>query len=161
MISPWSVARYRSEAEADNYTAKTLLPDMAAAKAMGKAYLPVIFPGYSQSNRNVAQRLAPVSVNQIPRDCGLFYWRQVVDNVSSGANMLYGAMFDEADEGTSMFKAVPTADGAPVDGQFLTLDADGCKLPSGWYLGLSGAANSVLQGRAPLTTGMQVTDPGR
>ena len=49
--------------------------------------------------------------------------------------MLYGAMFDELNEGTAMFKMLPDAAEAPVQETppgytFVTLDADGCPLPS-------------------------------
>jgi len=35
------------------------------------------------------------------------YWRQVYDALGAGATMLYGAMFDEVNEGTAMFKMLP------------------------------------------------------
>ena len=40
----------------------------------------------------------------IPRRGGRFYWRQVERALQAGSTMLYGAMFDEVDEGTAMFK---------------------------------------------------------
>ncbi|MGA9740940.1 MAG: hypothetical protein WBQ33_10815, partial [Candidatus Binatus sp.] len=95
----------------------------------------------------------PIS-NQIPRQCGRFYWRQVYDALGAGATMLYGAMFDELNEGTAMFKMLPQASEVPVDGippgySFVTLDADGCPLPSDWYLSLAGAATAALHSGTP------------
>ena len=51
--------------------------------------------------------------------------------------MLYGAMFDEVDEGTAMFKVAASSRDAPTDAPFVTLDADGEPLPSDWYLRLA------------------------
>ena len=49
--------------------------------------------------------------------------------------MLYGAMFDEVDEGTAMFKVAATRADAPEDVPLVTLDVDGERLPSDWYSG--------------------------
>jgi hypothetical protein len=68
--------------------------------------------------------------------------------------MIYGAMFDEVDEGTAMFKLVASASDAPqrqAAPSFVTLDADGCRLPSDWYLRLAGAAAAMLRGQRPLS----------
>ena len=67
--------------------------------------------------------------------------------------MLYGAMFDEVNEGTAMFKLLPETAEAPLKGvargySFVTLDADGCRLPSDWYLRLAGAATAALHSGA-------------
>ena len=80
---------------------------------------------------------------------GRFYWRQVQNAMRLGSTMLYGAMFDEVDEGTAMFKLTETARAAPVEACFLTLDADGEAVPTDWYLRLAGEAQRVLLG-APL-----------
>jgi hypothetical protein len=65
--------------------------------------------------------------------------------------MIYGAMFDEVDEGTAMFKLAPTAAQLPVHGTFVPLDADGIKLPGDWYLRLADEAGKMLRGEIPLT----------
>jgi hypothetical protein len=57
------------------------------------------------------------------------------------------------DEGTAMFKLAPDAGSRPVEGDFLTLDADGRALPSDWYLSLAGVATEVFHGdRAPTSS---------
>ncbi len=68
--------------------------------------------------------------------------------------MLYGAMFDEVNEGTAMFKMLPRASEAPVRGippevSFRTMDSGGCHLPSDWYLRLAGAATAAVRSGAP------------
>ena len=52
--------------------------------------------------------------------------------------MLKIAMFDEVNEGTAIFKVAASKREAPDQGEWVTLDADGEKLPSDWYLRLAG-----------------------
>ena len=134
-----------------------LEPDQKAARALGVDYMPVIFPGFSWANLMRARQQPDKALfNQIPRRCGRFYWRQVYNALTAGASMLYGAMFDEVDESTAMFKVQPNAEQSPVRGissgtSFVALDADGCRLPSDWYLRLAGAATATLHdGTRPL-----------
>ena len=63
----------------------------------------------------------------------------------------FGAMFDEVDEGTAMFKLAPTPAELPAQGTFVPLNMDGINLPSDWYLRLAGAATRMLRGDSPLT----------
>ena len=78
--------------------------------------------------------------------------------------MIYGAMFDEVNEGTAMFKMIPDAAGAPVKGippgySFVTLDADGCALPSDWYLSLAAAATAAVHAGAPISPNLPLPLP--
>ena len=145
VISPWSVGRYGDNAGADNFTKNVIVPDLAAATRAGCDYMPVIFPGFSWHNLNSG------ALNQIPRRGGAFYWRQAFNAVNAGSAMIYGAMFDEMDEGTAMFKLAPTAGQLPAQGTFVPLDIDGGKLPSDWYLRLADAAGKMLRGEIPVT----------
>jgi hypothetical protein len=157
VISPWSVGRFSDDDTADAYRGAVLEPDQKAARALGVDYMPVIFPGFSWANLMRARQQPDKALfNQIPRRCGRFYWRQVYNALTAGASMLYGAMFDEVDESTAMFKVQPNAEQSPVRGissgtSFVALDADGCRLPSDWYLRLAGAATATLHdGTRPL-----------
>jgi hypothetical protein len=157
VLSPWSVGRFGDDAGADAYRHAVVEPDLKATRALGVDYLPVVFPGYSRANAARASGSSgKATVNSIPRRCGRFYWRQVYNALSAGAAMLYGAMFDEVNEGTAMFKLLPRAAQAPVQGissddSFVTLDAEGCHLPSDWYLRLAGATAVALRsGGRPL-----------
>jgi len=47
--------------------------------------------------------------------------------------MIYGAMFDEVDEGTAMFKLAPTAAETARPGTFVPLNIDGTALAQRWY----------------------------
>ena len=141
IISPWAVGRYGDDAGADNFRANLIAPDLATTRSLGLDYMPVIFPGFSWHN------LFPASpLNHIPRNAGNFYWRQAYNAVSAGCTMVYGAMFDEVDEGTAMFKLAPSAAELPVQGTFVPLNIDGTELPSDWYLRLGGAATRMLRG---------------
>ena len=151
VLSPWTVGRFGNDAAADAYRAASLVPDLAAATAAGKRYMPVVFPGFSWHN------LTGFPSNQIPRRGGAFYWRQVWNAVGSGATMLKTAMFDEVDEGTAMFKLAPTAAEVPTGPALVSLDADGRALPSDFYLRVGGAATALLRGDMPLSSAMPVT----
>jgi len=43
--------------------------------------------------------------DNIPRNKGEFFWKQIAGAIESGAEMLYVAIFDEIDEGTAIFKS--------------------------------------------------------
>jgi hypothetical protein len=163
IISPWFVGRFGNLAGADSWKTNHLIPDIAEAKRLGKDYLPVVWPGFSWANMHmvngVYQNTSSYYQNYIPRLGGSFYWRQICNSISAGATMLYGAMFDEVDEGTAILKACPKKSLAPSDGWWLTLDADGYNnLPSDWYLRLAGYAKRMLVNQIPVSCTMPI-DP--
>lgn len=140
IISPWSVGRYGDKAGADNFRATLITPDLLEVKKAGRDYLPVIFPGFSWHNLNQGP------LNQIPRNGGAFYWQQAYNAITAGCTMIYGAMFDEVDEGTAMFKLAATPARLPASGNFVPLNADGTNLPSDWYLQLANEVGKMLRG---------------
>ena len=71
VVQPWTVGRYRTAAQADEWRSNQLAPDLAELRRNGQLYMPVIFPGFSWHNLN---RDAPR--NEIPRERGRFLWRQ-------------------------------------------------------------------------------------
>jgi len=146
VLNPWAVGRYTNQDETNAYLQNVTIPDLKDTTAHGQEYMPVIFPGFSWAN------LYPGSpLNQISRQCGRFYWRQAYNVVSAGTHMIFAAMFDEVDEGTAMFKLAPTRDQLPVDAKLVPLNADGCDLPSDWYLRLGAETGRMLRGETPLT----------
>jgi len=151
IISPWSVGRYADDAGANTYRANVTVPDLADCNAHGIDYLPVVWPGFSWKN------LTGGPANQIPRNGGNFYWRQVYNGISAGCSMMYGAMFDEVDEATAMFKIAPTPADQPPNCNFVPLNVDGYNLPSDWYLRLANEAGKMLRGDIPLATTMPIT----
>jgi hypothetical protein len=145
VVQPWTVGRYRSAVQADDWRRNELEPDLAELAAHKQLYMPVIFPGFSwhNLNRNAAE-------NAIPRNGGEFLWRQAYNARAAGATMLKIAMFDEVNESTAMFKIAPRRSDAPEQGFWLTLDADGHELPSDWYLRLAGEITRAFHERKPL-----------
>ncbi len=149
VLSPWTVGRYRDEPTANKWMETCILPDMEECARLGIDYMPVVWPGYSYHNAN-----ADKIFNDKPRMGGRFYWRQVHNVLTASSTMVYNAMFDEVDEGTAMFKVSTSGSDQPLldDGRlFLSLDADGERLPSDWYLKLADYAGRALRKEIPLT----------
>jgi hypothetical protein len=141
-ISPWSVGRFRDQPGIAQFYRDQVTPDVAEARAAGIEYMPVVFPGFSWRNMH-----PDAPFNQIPRHGGRFLWRQIEAARAAGATMLYGAMFDEVDEGTAMFKVAPTRADAPNEVPTVTLDVDGVPTPADWYLRLAREAQLWLERR--------------
>jgi hypothetical protein len=146
IISPWAVGRYGTIATADDFRRNKTEPDLAEAKRIGVDYMPVIFPGFSWHNLAITRGQSQYATNQIPRDCGRFYWHQFFNAIDAGSSMVFTAMFDEVDEGTAIFKTVPSQTNLLSAPPFLSLDAEGCSLPSDWYLRLAGRGTEMLRG---------------
>jgi hypothetical protein len=140
ILSPWTVGRFRDAHGIDRFYAEEVAGDIAETRRLGIEYMPVVYPGFSWHNMN---RTTPF--NPIPRRGGHFFWRQVERALRARCTMLYGAMFDEVDEGTAMFKVAPSRREAPVERPVVTMDADGSELPSDWYLRLAREAQKRLQ----------------
>lgn len=155
ILSPWAVGRYSTLSGADNFKSTYIAPDRAECIARGIDYMPVVFPGFSWHNL----KGDPSPLNQIPRNGGAFYWRQIYNAVSTGCTMIYGAMFDELDEGTAMFKMAATPSELPVEGTFVPLNIDGQSLPSDWYLRVGDQASRMLRREIPLTNTIPIAPP--
>lgn len=139
VVSPWTVGRFTSRQDADQWNQKHTLPDLALLKKTGQAYAAVVWPGFSWKNLNGG------SANQIPREGGRFFWRQIYNAKKAGVSTLYVAMFDEVDEATAIYKVAENRTQVPDQGFWLTLDADGQTLPSDWYLRLAREAGRMLR----------------
>lgn len=148
IISPWTVGRYPDVAGAVRYARLVVAADVAEAARVGAELVPVVFPGASNHNQQgvVHPTVPPPALNRIPRRAGAFWWAQMKAFQEAGAKTVYGAMFDEVDEGTAMFKMAATTAELPVGPSLVPLDADGYGLPSDWYLRLAGAATLRLRG---------------
>lgn len=146
VISPWTVGRFHDNRSADHFAREVIESDMAETRRLGLRYMPVVFPGFSWHNlMTVRRNPTEFALNQIPRQCGAFMWRQVSNLLAAGAKTLYVAMFDEMDEGTALLPMTPTATQAPAGVPVVTLDAEGCVLPADWYLRIAGRASRALR----------------
>jgi len=143
MVSPWTVGSYKGVNEAADYQ-KDLKADHEYLSAKGIDYQPVLFPGFAWSNWNGGP------ANDFPRLHGDFLWQQFVNLRTLNIKNAYVAMFDEYDEGTAIAKAAENSDMKPTDQYFLTLDADGVKVSSDFYLRLVGDANRMMKGDTAL-----------
>jgi hypothetical protein len=143
VVMPWMVQRFTPllHNEMERYGAQ-VKRDLAWCSERRLDYAPCVYPGFSWFNLSKVEFGGRHPLNQIPRQQGRFYWNQIATAVSSGAKMLYVAMFDEMDEGTAIFKCANTP---PVGPQFC--DYEG--LPTDHYLWLTGKAGELLRGKIP------------
>lgn len=147
VLSPWMVGRFGDKPGALDYINRIGAPDIELTKSRGQKYLPVIFPGFSWKNlMNFYGQPERAIANQTPRMGGKFYWAQAYHWRSLGVDSFFGAMFDEVDEGTALFKTAPNKLSAPHSVYTLTLDADGFNLSSDWYLRVSKTVSSLIKG---------------
>ena len=129
----------------DNFLKNKVIPDINEAKKYSIDYMPVVFPGYSFYNNGMLHQKSQRILNEIPRQCGQFLWRQSTSLIRAGAAMLYGAMFDEVNEGTALMPTVTEQSQLPVGSKMLVLNQDGCNLPDDWYLRVSGKISNLLK----------------
>ena len=77
VVQPWNVGRYGTLDAVDRWKDDMLVPDVKLAAANRQLYMPVVFPGFSwynlMRNRNMPDKAV---LNQTPRRCGDFLWRQ-------------------------------------------------------------------------------------
>jgi len=140
VVSPWTVGRYATPEAARDHAESVWKGDIEWCAERGIEYLPVIFPGFSWHN------LHGGTLDQIPRLGGRFLWTQAFEARQAGADALYVAMFDEADEATAIFKCIdpPTRELAT---RFVGME----NLPSDHYLRLTGEIRRMIRDERPPT----------
>jgi glycoprotein endo-alpha-1,2-mannosidase len=139
IIRPWFVGRFNEQTYPP--FKNRIGEDLKWCKRNKLDYAPVVFPGFSWHNMHPESK-----VTRIDRDHGKFYWQQLVGAIDEGAEMIYIAMFDEIDEGTSIFK---TSNNPPVGpSKFENFEAD---IPGDYYLYLTGVAAKMLKKEIPLS----------
>ncbi|KAI0063256.1 hypothetical protein BV25DRAFT_466337 [Artomyces pyxidatus] len=151
-ISPWTVGRFSNQQEIDNFKNERVIGDFEFIaqweKDHGKHvdYVPVVHPG--GSGEHISRGQWPM--NGAPRAGGRFLWRQMYNMRKHGAQIMYGAMWDEYDEGTNFLPVVSQQHQIPHDEKdqfkFMALDVDGYVLPSDWYMRIAGYAAEALKG---------------
>lgn len=109
---------------------------------------PVVHPGFSWHNLATDYSPKPGSdqLNKDPRNNGNFLWTEVNEVVKVSPKSVYIAMFDEMDEGTAMFKLSESKADTPREREWVTLDIDGYKVPSDYYLRVASLATNVVRG---------------
>ena len=136
IVAPWFVGRYDGKEYPKFH--QTIADDIAWCKKNNIDYVPLAFPGFSWRNMN-----GP-NARTIDRENGNFFWQQVAGAKAAGAEMLYIAMFDEMNEGTSIFKCL-TKNNLPLNpkGFFVEIDDS---LGTDYYLWLAGQAANWFHG---------------
>ncbi|THG98080.1 hypothetical protein EW145_g7486 [Phellinidium pouzarii] len=157
-VSPWTVGRYHNEETVDRFAKEKVQKDIEALKnnTGGRKvdYIPVVFPGGSGFNLSQGKW----GLNEMARDGGRFLWRQVYNVRKAGVRIIYGAMWDEYDEGTAFLPVVSKKRELPKPGAFLALDADGYDLPPDWYMRICGFAGEILRGERQVHETFPVKD---
>ncbi|KAJ7744148.1 hypothetical protein B0H16DRAFT_1463368 [Mycena metata] len=149
-LSPWSVGRYSTSAEVENWAAERWEGDaeliakhneeIDLTRRAGRRvdYVPVVLPGGSGFNLSEGKW----AFNGIKRNGGKFLWSQIFH-----AKRLKGIFYSRYDEGTAFLPVVekkrllPQSETWP----FLALDEDGYDLPSDWYMRVAGFAAEGLR----------------
>ncbi|KAK7019734.1 hypothetical protein VNI00_017974 [Paramarasmius palmivorus] len=148
-ISPWMVGRLRNNVDVDTFADYTMKFDIELLRKRHEQgnrkvdYIPVVYPGFSGLNLSEGRW----GFNHIKRDGGRFLWKQIFNAKRLGVRTMYGAMWDEYDEGTAFMPVVEKARLLPDGGRypFLALDADGYDLPADWYMRICGFAAEGLR----------------
>ena len=141
IVHPWTPGRYNDLQSADQHKENYTIQDQKWCTENGLMYMPVVFPGFSWYNMKNGKD----KFNKIPRLKGAFLWRQFYNAIFSDVKAIYVAMFDEIDEGTSIFKI----DNNPPVGESKFLTYEG--LPSDYYLWQTGQAAKMLRKEIILT----------
>lgn len=153
VLSPWTVnsAEYidlleREDVDGTPFLKYTFQSELGNTSDLGQDYLPVVWPGFSWHNLKWNRDGVNYPLNEVKRNGGDFFLKQVRIAASAGVKMLYVAMFDELDEGTAMFKMAPTAEDMPEEPPLVSLDIDGYNLPRHHYLTLGRIASEEIRG---------------
>ncbi|KAK0440741.1 hypothetical protein EV421DRAFT_1712220, partial [Armillaria borealis] len=148
-ISPWTVGRYRSDEDIERFAETKMKGDMDLLKRQvengGRKidYIPVVLPGSTGFNLTEGRW----TWNDMKRKGGRFLWKQIFHAKRLGIRTMYGAMWDEYDEGTAFMPIVTKKSMLPQSDkyQFMALDEDGYDLPSDWYMRICGFAAEGLR----------------
>lgn len=134
IIMPWFVGRY-DEAGYEAYV-PLIKNDIEWCENNGIDYAPLVYPGFSWKNMCGDESFS------VPRNNGRFFQKQIDGAISSGAKMIYVAMFDEIDEGTAIFKCEKTVPLSENGSEFVPIDP---ALECDHYLRVAGAAATRLK----------------
>lgn len=148
-ISPWTVGRYSTDEEINRFAENNLKGDIDLLRRRADQghrkidYISVILPGSSGFNLSEGKW----AFNGIKRKGGRFFWKQIFHAKRLGIRTLYGAMWDEYDQGTALMPVVEKSRMLPESDKFsfLALDEDGFELPSDWYMRICGFAGEGLR----------------
>ncbi len=142
MIMAWMVGK----TAASNWP-KLYRDDLVYCNARGIDYQADVYPGTSFYNSD-----GTWVKNKIPRNHGDFMWSQFTGAKNAEVRSLYISMFDEMNEGTGILNCAEDEESVPAGNYFLTLDADGTKVSSDFYLRLVNDGIKMFKAQIPFTT---------
>ncbi|KAK0446545.1 uncharacterized protein EV420DRAFT_893381 [Desarmillaria tabescens] len=148
-ISPWTVGRYRSDEDIERFAETKMKGDIDLLKRHAENsgrkidYIPVVLPGSTGFNLTEGRW----TWNDMKRKGGRFLWKQIFHAKRLGIRTMYGAMWDEYDEGTAFMPIVAKKSMLPQSDKysFMALDEDGYDLPPDWYMRICGFAAEGLR----------------
>lgn len=143
VISPWTVGRYGTILEARNDAKIHVKADLTWCAQNKLTLMPVIFPGFSWHNLQVTiHQPNPGPYNQIPRKQGGLYFlrEQGVAITNEGVKTIYVAMFDEMNEGTSIFKCTKVTPSLADGLKFVGYEEE-----PNFYLQLTGIVGKMIK----------------
>jgi len=136
MLSPWMVGRIGSIRDSDGYLKNTNLGDQAYCNAHGIDYQPCVLPGGNGQ-----------------RSHGDLMWHEFYNMIKLGCQGIYISMFDEYGEANQIAKTAEDVSMEPTNGgpRMFTLDQDGTRCSSDYYLRLTADGGKMLKGQIALT----------
>ncbi|MEN8882229.1 MAG: T9SS type A sorting domain-containing protein [Polaribacter sp.] len=156
MVSPWRTLLPGQGTTDMTTKIATLKEDLAYCNTNNLDYNPVVTPGASSATQSATGGDGSYH-NWQPRDGGNLLWKQIYEAYNAGAKFIYGAMFDEVDEATAIYKMAKSKDEIPINTSHngnpftaVTLDEDidpttgnNYALPNDWYLQLAGRSDEM------------------
>ncbi|KAI1451500.1 hypothetical protein F4805DRAFT_451247 [Annulohypoxylon moriforme] len=118
MIQPWTVGAYDINSYGSFHDGRQAVEDADALRDLGIASSIVVWPGGSSSNANPSDPF-----DHFPRWNGTFYQKQLDGAVNLKPNFIFGAMFDEVNEGTAILPLLRNKE-LPTNQRFLGIDDD-------------------------------------
>ncbi|KAI1387107.1 uncharacterized protein F4822DRAFT_273740 [Hypoxylon trugodes] len=135
MIQPWTVGAYGFDNYDDFHDGRQAVEDANALRDLGIESSIVVWPGGSSSNANPNE-----AFDHFPRFNGTFYQKQLDGAVNLKPSFVFGAMFDEVNEGTAVLPVLRNRE-LPTNQRFLGIDDD---MEPDYYLKMAGDAASKL-----------------
>lgn len=135
MIQPWTVGSYDHNSY-PSYHQNQQVADSKELQSLGLESSVVCWPGASSAN----EAIGTAPFDGYPRYNGSFYKAQLDSAITLKPSFIFGAMFDEMNEGTSIFPVL-RANELPTNQRFVGIDNN---MDPAFYLKMAGTAGAQL-----------------
>jgi hypothetical protein len=138
------VGRIGTIGDSDSYFQSTNVGDQAYCNAHGIDYQPCVLPGGGVTGQSPGGQ----------RIHGDLMWHEFYNMVRLPCQAIYISMFDEYGEGNQIAKTAEDSSMEPANAgrAMFTLDQDGTRCSSDYYLRLTADGGKMLKGEIPLTS---------